>query len=121
MSVKRDVTAVGYIYLPYAPARARIKHLDLVGTVDHGVHTAAIDLQIIAHITKFFRHVRIRLGVDIPAIRGCGVVVVVKRGFVAAHVSLVEQVETCYLITHGIAVLLLFHRNDRLVVAAGGK
>ena len=133
LAVEGYVPAVGYIHLPDTFARSRVEYLHLVRAVDHGVQTIAVNLQIIAHIAQLLRHVGVRLGVDVPAVGGGGVVVVVERRFVAAHIPLVEQVEAYdYRLPYacrvgrwnndeGIAYVLLFHRYDRLVVAAGGK
>ena len=116
--MKTDVTAIGNVDLPDTLAGTGIKHLHLVRAVDNGIEPRAIDLKVIAHIAQFLGHIGISLGVDITAVNGGGIVVIVECRLVGAHIPLVEQIERGNGGMLGFTFLFLFVRNDGYILTA---
>ena len=92
-AVETDVAAVGNLHLSDAFSRVAVHHLHLVRCIDDGIQPVAVNGQVVAHIAHLLRHARIGIAIDVPCVFACGIVVVIQRGLVAAHVALVQQVE----------------------------
>ena len=126
-SLEDDVAAVGNGDLRDVAGGPEVHHLDEVRAVDHGVELPAVDLQVVAHVAQLLHHARIAFGVDVFRVDARGVVEVVERRLVAAHVALVEQEKAAdplfaAVLAGGIAGRRNGGRgrgNDRLLLAAG--
>ena len=71
-----------------------VHYLDEVRAVDYGIEFPAVDLQVVAHVAQLLHHARIAFGINVFRIDARGVVEIVERSLVAAHVTLVEQEKT---------------------------
>ena len=106
-TIKGKVSTVGDVYLRYFLASIGICHLHLIGAVDDHPQFGAIYLDIIANITQFLNLVRIAFRVDVAMINDVFTIIArqiqeIEGSLVAAHIALVEQVES-----HDIALLCL--------------
>ena len=89
-TVETDIAAVGDIDLANASASKSVHDFNLIGTVDDSIEFGAVKLQVIAHITEFFGHIRIGLGIDIAAISSCGIIIVVHGCLIGTHIALIK-------------------------------
>ena len=89
-----DVPAVRNRYLADVPGGRRIHHFHEIRAVDYHPQLAAVDGQVVAHVAQFLDDTGVALGIDILDIDAGGVVVIVQRAFVAAHIAFVEQEES---------------------------
>jgi hypothetical protein len=119
LSLETDIAAVGDVNLPDVDGSAGVHDLHFVGAVDHGVDLAAVDLDVITDVTKLLGHGGIGNAIDVAAVFAGGEVIVVKGGFVAAHVAFIEQVETVDKGRVFGGELLHFGYEDGYVFAAG--
>ena len=94
--VELDKTAIRYVNLPDALGGGGVHHLHLVRHVHHGIQSAAIHRQVVAHVAKFLGHRGVGVAIYVAGVDAGGIVVVVERAFVAAHIALVEQIEALH-------------------------
>ena len=88
-----DIPAVWNRYLADVPGGRHIHHFHEIRAVDYHPQLAAVDGQVVAHVAQFLDDTGVALGIDILDIDAGGVVVIVQRAFVAAHIAFVEQEE----------------------------
>ena len=75
-------------------SRIHIHYFDEIGAVDDGIQTAAVYLQIIAHIAELFHYSRIAFCINIFGIYSGFIIEIIERGFIVAHIAFVEQEKT---------------------------
>ena len=117
--VEGDVAAIGKIDLPHPTGSACLHDLYLVAAIYHRPHTAAVDAQVVAHIAKFLDGSRVGIAIDIAGVCARGVVVEVHGALVAAHIALVEQVETQDAVLASLSHLFFLAGPHDDVVATG--
>ena len=95
-TVESYVTAVGYRHHTYVYGIRGVHHLHEIGTVDHGIETTAVYLEVVAYVAQLLDDTRITLGEYVAGVEKSLVVEHIQRRFVATHVTLVEKIESAY-------------------------
>ena len=117
-SKETDEATVGDINLVFLTARVLVKHIDLVRAINDTKQIAAIDANIITHITHFFWHIGVGIGKYVADILACSIIIIVKCRLVPSHVALTQQIESLDVTVLGLGHRHMLRQENRLLLTA---
>ena len=117
-AIETDEAAVGDIDLVLLAAGVLVEHVHFVGAIDDTIHIATVDADVVAHVAHLLGDCGVGIGKDIADIFTLGIVVVVERGLVPAHVTLTQQVEALDIGKLGLRHLDVLGQEDSHLLTA---